>query len=109
MKVVARILLLFILFMSVATAAWDNGNCGQDLVPDSVGAAQGHDSGSSSGDINDLCGHCGHLGSHLLGYLDNIQAAFPSLGHAWQGHPATVASKPSINFLFRPPRHFSVV
>ena len=104
MKFVARILLLFILFTSVAMA-WDSDNCGQDLVSDLAGASQSHDSGSSSGNINDLCGHCGHLGSHLLGYLANIQTDFPRLHSVWHGRPATVTLKLSLNSLFRPPRH----
>lgn len=103
MKFVARILLLFILFTSVATA-WDSDNCGQDLVFDSSGASQSHDSGSQSGNINDLCGHCGHLGSHLLGYLADIQTNFLRLNSVWHGRPATVTPKPSLNSLFRPPR-----
>lgn len=107
MKWVARILLVFVLFTSVATA-WDSDNCGQDLVFDSAGVTQSHNDGSSSGNLNDLCGHCGHLSSHLLGYIDNLQSTFPVLGHAWQGRPAIATPKPSTNFLFRPPRNFSV-
>lgn len=104
MKFVARILLVFVLFTSVAPA-WDNDNCGWDLAFDSPGATPSHSGGSSSsGNLNDLCGHCGHLGSHLLGYIDNLKPAFPVLGHAWQGHPAIATLKPSTNFLFRPPR-----
>lgn len=107
MKLVARILLVFVLFTSVATA-WDSDNCGQDLVFDSAGVTQSHNDGSSSGNLNDLCGHCGHLGSHLLGYIDNLQPAFPVLGHTWQGRPAIATPKPPTNFLFRPPRNSSV-
>lgn len=103
MKFVARILLLSILLTSVATA-WGSDNCGQDLVFDSADAAQSHNSGSSSGNLNDLCGHCSHLGSHLLGYIGNIQVDFPRFHSVWQGRSATVTSKPSVNFLFRPPR-----
>ena len=103
MKFVARILLLSILLTSVATA-WDSDNCGQDLVFDSAGASQSHDSGSQSGSINDLCGHCGHLGSHLLGYIANIQTDFPRLHSVWHGRSAIATPKPFTNFLFRPPR-----
>lgn len=104
MKFVARILLLFVLFTSVATA-WDNDNCGKDLVFDSAGAAQIHNGGSSPGNINDLCGHCGHLGSHLLGYIANIPLASLCPDHTWHGRTATASLKPSLNSLFRPPRH----
>lgn len=104
MKFIARILLLFVLFTSVASA-WDSDNCAQDLVFDSAGAAQSHDNGSPSGNLNDLCGHCGHLGSHLLGYIDSIQVAFPVFSHARLSHPATDTPQSSVNFLFRPPRY----
>lgn len=103
MKLVAKILLVFVLFSSVATA-WDSDNCGQDLVFDSVGAAQGHDNGSPSGNGNDLCGHCGHLGSHLLGYVASTPFAVFGVDLAWQDHSATVSPIPSLNSLFRPPR-----
>lgn len=104
MKLVARILLVFILFTSVATA-WDSDNCGQDLVFDSAGAMQSHDNGSSSGNVNDLCGHCGHLGSHLLGYIAHIQLASLCSDHTWHSRTATASPKPSLNSLFRPPRN----
>lgn len=106
MKFVARILLMFVLFTSVATA-WDSDNCGQDqdLVFDSAGATQSHNNGSATGNLNDLCGHCGHLGFHLLGYIANIQLASLRLDHAWHGHIATVSPKLSLNSLFRPPRN----
>lgn len=104
MKLVARILLVFVLFTSVATA-WDSDNCGQDLVFDSAGASQSHGNGSPSGNINDLCGHCGHLGSHLLGYIANIQLAFLHPDHGWSSPNATSTPKPSLNSHFRPPRN----
>ena len=108
MKFVARILLLSILLTSVATA-WDSDNCGQGRVFDSAGAAQSHNIGSSSSNISDPCGHCGHLGSHLLGYIANIQTDFPRLHSVWHGRSAIATPKPSANFLFRPPRHSFVV
>lgn len=103
MKWIARILLLFVLFTSVATA-WDSDNCGQDLVFDSAGATQSQDNGSPSGNFNDLCGHCGHMGSHLLGYVASTPFAVFCADRAWQDRSATVSPKPSLNPLFRPPR-----
>ncbi|MEW6330475.1 MAG: hypothetical protein AB1560_03345 [Pseudomonadota bacterium] len=104
MKWIARILLLFVLFTSVAMA-WDSDNCGQDLVFDSASASQSHDNGSPSGNFNDLCGHCSHMGSHLLGYVASTPFAVFCADRAWQGRSATVSPKPSLNPLFRPPRN----
>lgn len=103
MKLVARILLVLILFTSVASA-WDSDNCGQDLVFDSAGASQSHDNGPPTGNFNDPCGHCGHLGSHLLGYVGTILFAVFHADRAWQDRSTTVSPKPSLNSLFRPPR-----
>lgn len=108
MKFIAKILLVFVLFTSVASA-WDGDNCGQDLVFDSPGAAQSHDNGSTSGNSNDLCGHCGHLGSHLLGYVASTPFAVFGVDLAWQDRSATVSPKPPLNPLFRPPRSSFVV
>lgn len=103
MKLVARILLVFVLFASVATA-WHGDDSEGNLVFDSAGATQSQDKGSSSGNFNDLCGHCGHLGSHLLGYVATTLFAVFHADRAWQDRSATVSPKPSLNSLFRPPR-----
>lgn len=105
MKLVARIMLVLVLFTSVATA-WDSDICGQGLVFDSASVTQSHDNGSPSGNFNDLCGHCGHLGSHLLGYVASAPFAVFQADRAWHNRSATVSPKSSLNPLFRPPRNF---
>lgn len=104
MKIIAKILALFIMLTSVASA-WDLDNCGYDLVFDSAGAVSSHDNGSPDGPAQDMCGHCGHLGSHLLGHVSNTDVTALHAVTVRHGVPADFVPLPSFHSLFRPPRH----
>lgn len=99
---IAKVLILFVLTTSIGSA-WDADNCEQDLVFDSVGAAPSHipDSHSTSGDV---CGHCGHLGAHLMGYVAGGHTVSPLLASGHVSDPVVFGPKPGVQFLFRPPR-----
>jgi hypothetical protein len=104
MKLIAKVLALFVLFTSVASA-WDMDNCGYDLVFDSAGTVSSHDNDSPGSQAEDLCGHCGHLGSHLLGQVTDNDVMAPHAVAVRHGEPAVFAPFSSFHFLFRPPRY----
>ncbi len=87
MKLIAKVLALFVLLTSVASA-WDTDNCGYDLVFDSANVVSSHDSGSPGSQAEDLCGHCGHLGSHLLGQVTDTDVMAPHAVTVCHGEPA---------------------
>src|SRR3989344_9156919 len=104
MKLIAKVLALFILLTSVASA-WDPDNCGYDLVFDSTGAVSSHDDGSPGSQAKDLCDHCGHLGSHLLGQVTDGDVVAPHVVAVRHGEPAVLVLLSSLHSFFRPPRH----
>ena len=104
MKLIAKILILFVLLTSVASA-WNLDNCGVDHVFDSASAVSSHDGGSPGSQAEDLCGHCGHLGSHLLGQITDNLITAPHAVAVRHGEPAVFAPLSSFHSLFRPPRY----
>jgi hypothetical protein len=104
MKLIVKILVLFVLLTSIASA-WDADNCGVDFVFDSAGAVSSHDSGSPGNQAKDLCGHCGHLGSHLLGQVSDGDAVAPHVVAVRHGEVTVFVPLPSLHSFFRPPRH----
>lgn len=103
MKLIAKVLALFVLLTSVASA-WDPDHCGVDHALDSTSAVSIHDNGSSGNQAQDLCGHCGHLSSHLLGQIADNDAREPRAVAVRHGEPAVFAPLSSFHSLFRPPR-----
>ncbi len=103
MKLIAKVLALFVLLTSVASA-WDPDNCAVDLVFDSTSAVSSHDSGSPGNQAKDLCGHCGHVGVHLLGQISDNRVVAPDTMAVRHGEPAVFAPLSSFHSLFRPPR-----
>lgn len=101
---IAKVLILFILATSIASA-WDPDNCRVDLVFDSASAVSSHNDSSPGSQAEDLCGHCGHLGSHLLGQVTDTNVVAPHAAAVHHGEPAVVALLPSLHPLFRPPRN----
>ncbi|MHB8534800.1 MAG: hypothetical protein ACYDBW_05075 [Sulfuricaulis sp.] len=104
MKLIARILPLFILFTSVASA-WGPDNYGSDIAHDSAGVVSSHDDGAPDGQAKDLCGHCGHLESHLLGQITDNNVVTPHAVAVRHGEPDVIDLLPSLHPLFRPPRN----
>ncbi len=104
MKLVVKVLVLFVLLTSVASA-WDADNCGVDFVFDSAGAVPGHDSGAPGNQAKDLCGHCGHLGSHLLGQIADSYVTVPDAVAVRHGEATVLVPLSSLHSFFRPPRH----
>ena len=105
MKLVAKVLALLVLLTSVASA-WDLDSCGVDHVFDSASAVSSHDSGAPGSQAEDLCGHCGHLGSHLLGQItDDNDVVAPHAVTVRHGKPDVSVLLSSLHSFFRPPRH----
>jgi hypothetical protein len=104
MKLIAKVLALFVLLTSVASA-WDLDNCGTDFVDNSAATVQYHGGSAPESQTKDLCGHCGHLGSHLLGHVTNYDVIAPHAVPVRHGDPAAFVPRPSFHSLFRPPRH----
>jgi hypothetical protein len=103
-KLIVKVLALFVLLTSVASA-WDPDNCGYDLVFDSAGAVSSHDDGSPGSQAKYLCGHCGHLGSHLLGQVTDNDVAAPHAMAVRHNEPVVLVPLPSLHSFFRPPRN----
>ena len=104
MKLIAKVLALFVLLTSVASA-WGADNCGVDFVFDSASAVSSHDSGSPESQAKDLCGHCGHLGSHLMGQVTDGDVVAPHGVTVRHGEITVFVPLPSLHSFFRPPRH----
>ena len=104
MKLIAKILILFVLLTSVASA-WDTDNCGYDLVFDSANVVSSHDNDSSGSQAKDLCGHCGHLGSHLIGQITDNPITAPHAVAVRHGEVTVFVPLPGLHPFFRPPRH----
>ena len=104
MKLVAKVLILFVLLTSVASA-WDPDNCGADHVFDSASAVSSHDDGSPGNQAKDLCGHCGHLGFHLLGQITDNDVVAPHIVAVRHGEPVVFVPLLSLHSFFRPPRY----
>lgn len=108
MQSCAKLLIVLLLWTSQASA-WDPDNCQTDLVFDVVATAALNDHTHEKGQLGaDVCGHCSHMGAHLLGY---ITAHDPSLPIAADDAIETLTPfrlYPVASPLFHPPRSSSV-
>jgi hypothetical protein len=104
MKIIAKVLALFIMLTSVASA-WDLDNCGTDFADNSVATVQNHGGSAPESQVKDLCGHCGHLGSHLLGNVTNTEVTALHAVTVRHAGPAAFVPLPSFHSFFRPPRY----
>lgn len=100
MKVIAKFLIVFFLFSSVASA-WDLDGCEYDISL--TGYVQADD-GSLDDASPDLCGNCVHLVDHLLGQIFYFHFVLPPSSFVEYSTVTIIQLNPDIYFLFHPPR-----